>query len=99
MNIIRNSKTLLLVLGIAALLPLSARAAELSDVEVQTFSMTIHGGSTLHDWESQATQLTVDGAPGITDGMLAGNKETRRSHSVYLYMQKHGMTPFCSPHA
>lgn len=60
-------------IGLALLLPF-AGIAEGSEVEVKAFDMKVKGTSSLHDWESEATSLTVEGGLGLSDNQLALNE-------------------------
>jgi len=56
-----------LFFGIFSFTPFTIQAAETFEAQVKTFTMTISGSSTLHDWESQVEKLNVKGALMITD--------------------------------
>lgn len=43
-------------------------------VKVKSFELVVAGTSSLHDWESEATELTANGSLALEDGVLkAGN--------------------------
>lgn len=69
----RYSRMLFGVLGWALLLPIAVVSAA-SEVEVKSFTMKVKGTSSLHDWESDATTLTVQGGLGLSGDQLASNE-------------------------
>lgn len=66
LNTFLRAAACLAALGLA----LGPAAGQSADVEVKSFEMAVTGTSSLHDWESEATQLTVAGSLALEDGTL-----------------------------
>lgn len=70
-----RASSCLAALGLA-LGPAGGQAADVAEgIEVQSFEMVVAGTSSLHDWESEATQLTVDGSLALEDGVLKAGQD------------------------
>lgn len=69
MKIRRITKTLFLSLGLLGLMS-QLHSANSGEIQMTGFSMTIQGSSTLHDWESEITELNAENALALEDGTL-----------------------------